>query len=228
MMNIPIDWLLKDDPWIEYRTRLDLLGQPVDDPQVRLAFQSLMAYPLVQNLVAELSGWPGTVISSHKSAGQPFHKLTFIADLGLKASDPGMDAILCRILEHQSDEGPFQLSANIPVHFGGSGTDLWAWALCDAPLIVYALAKFGLQDDPAVKSATDYLAGIIRNNGWPCAVSKELGKFRSPGRKEDPCPFANLAMLKALSAMEEWRGSPASHVGSDTLLGLWSESSKRH
>jgi len=69
---------------------------------------------------------------------------------------------------------------------------------------------------------------LLRDNGWPCAVSKELGKFRGPGRKDDPCPFANLAMLKALSEMEEWRGSPASHVGSDTLLSLWEESRKRH
>ena len=227
-MNIPIDWLLKDDPWIEYRTRLDLLGQPEDDPQVRLAFQSLMAYPLVQNLVAELSGWPGTVISSHKSAGQPFHKLTFIADLGLKASDPGMEAIISRILEHQSDAGPFQLSANIPVHFGGSGTDLWAWALCDAPLIVYALAKFGLQDDPRVKDATHHLAGLIRGNGWPCTVSKELGKFRGPGRKGDPCPFATLAMLKALSAIDEWHNTSECRTGAETLLSLWSESLTQH
>jgi hypothetical protein len=227
-MNIPIDWLLKGDPWIEYRTRLDLLGQPEDDPQVRLAFQSLMAYPLVQNLVAELSGWPGTVISSHKSAGQPFHKLTFIADLGLQTSDPGMHAIIQRILEHHSDEGPFQLSANIPVHFGGTGTDLWAWALCDAPLIVYALAKFGLQDDPRVKDATNYLAGLIRENGWPCTVSKELGKFRGPGRKGDPCPFATLAMLKALSAIDEWRNTSECRTGAETLLSLWSESLTQH
>src|SRR4030067_2570207 len=102
MMNIPIDWLLKDDPWIEYRTRLDLLGQPEDDPQVRLAFQSLMAYPLVQNLVAELSGWPGTVISSHKSAGQPFHKLTFLGSPRLTTNDPGEGTITARILDHQA------------------------------------------------------------------------------------------------------------------------------
>jgi len=228
MMNVPVDWLLEGDPWVEYRTRLDLLGQPEDDPQVRLAHQSMLAHPLVQNLVAELSGWPGTVISSHKSAGQPFHKLTFIADLGLKASDPGMDAIICRILEHQSDEGPFQLSTNIPVHFGGTGTDLWAWALCDAPLIVYALAKFGLQDDPRVKDATNHLAGLIRENGWPCTVSKELGKFRGPGRKGDPCPFATLAMLKALSVMDKWRNTSECHTGAETLLSLWSESLTQH
>ena len=226
--QIPIDWLLVGEPWIEYRTRLDLLGQGMDDPRVRSAHQAMLMDPKIQNLLMELSGWPGKVISSHKSAGQPFHKLTFIADLGLTTNDPGMDVIVRRILEHQSAEGPFQLSANIPTHFGGTGEDQWAWALCDAPLSIYALAKFGLQDDPAVMSATQYLAGLIRDNGWPCAVSKELGKFRGPGRKEDPCPFANLAMLKALSAMEAWRNSPECHTGAETLLTLWSESKTQH
>jgi hypothetical protein len=228
MMQAPIDWLLDGEPWIEYRTRLDLLGQPEEDPKVRSARQTMLANPQVRNLVDELSGLPGTAISSHKSAGQPFHKLTFIADLGLTASDPGMEGIIRRILEHQSAEGPFQLPTNIPVHFGGTGQDQWAWALCDAPLIVYALAKFGLQDDPAVKSAINHLAGLVRDNGWPCAVSKELGKFRGPGRKGDPCPFANLAMLKALSVIKEWRNSPECHTGADTLLSLWSESSTQH
>lgn len=227
-MNAPIDWLLEGEPWIEYRTRLDLLRQTEQDPQVRKSRKSMMANPQVRNLLDDLAGWPGTVISSHKSAGQPFHKLTFIADLGFKAGDPGVDKIISRILQHQADEGPFQLPTNIPTHFGGTGQDQWAWALCDAPLIVYALAKFGLNDDHRVKAAIQYLVGLIRDNGWPCVVSKELGSFRGPGRKADPCPFANLAMLKMLSVLEELRDSPECHVGVEALLSLWSESTTQH
>jgi hypothetical protein len=228
MANAPIDWLLEGEPWIEYRTRLDLLGQSEEDAQVISARNSMLASTQVRNLLAELSEWPGTVISSHKSAGQPFHKLTFVSDLGLKAKDPGMDIITGRVLALQSTEGPFQLSMNIPTHFGGSGEDGQAWALCDAPLSLYALGKFGLDDKPEIKLAAKYLVGLLRDNGWPCAVSKELGKFRGPGRKDDPCPFANLAMLKALSVIEEYHDSPACHTGVETILGLWKESSTQH
>ena len=227
-MNTPIEWLLEGEPWGVYRTRVDLLGRPEDDPQVRSSRQATLASPRIQNLLTELAGWPGTVISSHKSAGQPFHKLTFIADVGLKADDPGMGPVIARILGHQSPEGPFQLPVNIPVQYGGTGQDQWAWALCDAPLIVYALVKFGLANEPAVQAAIQHLAGLIRDNGWPCAVSKELGKFRGPGRKDDPCPYANLAMLKALSQIPAWRDSQACHVGAETLLALWSDSAMRH
>ncbi|MBI4926922.1 MAG: hypothetical protein HY835_04090 [Anaerolineae bacterium] len=227
-MNAPLDWLLAGEPWIAYRTRLDLLGETDRHPAVDLTRHAMLEDGLVAGLVAELSDWPGTVISSHKSAGQSFHKLNFLADLGLTQNDPGMRTIVERILAHQSAEGPFQLPMNIPAHFGGSGQDEWAWALCDAPLQVYALVKMGLGGEPAVCKSLAYLAGLVRENGWPCAVSKELGKFRGPGRKEDPCPFANLAMLKALSVHPDWRDAPASHTGAETLLTLWTESVERH
>ena len=227
-MKPPIDWLLDGEPWIEYRVRLDLLKESEKSPPVTSAREAMLAHGPVIDLVTELSGWPGTVISSHKSAGQPFHKLTFMADLGLKADDPCMSMIVEKILAHQSAEGPFQLPVNIPTNYGGSGQDEWGWALCDAPLIVYALAKFGLGETTEVKAAVAYLMGLLRENGWPCAVSKELGKFRGPGRKDDPCPYASLVMLKALSEFLDPSITPACQTGVEALLKLWAESAAQH
>lgn len=227
-MNTPTDWLLEAEPWVAYRTRLDLLGESETSSAVMKDRQAMLNSKDVKSVLTELMEWPGIVISSHKSAGQLFHKLTFISDLGFKATDKGMEHIIPRILDHQSAEGPFQLGMNIPTHFGGNNQDTWAWALCDAPLTTYALAKFGLQDDPAVHQSVDYLMNLVRDNGWPCVVSKELGKFRGPGRKDDPCPFATLAMLKALSAFEDLHESSAAHTGVETLLNLWQESQTQH
>ena len=228
IMNAPFDWLIEGEPWVEYRTRLDLLGQSEKDHLVISARNSMVTNAKIRSLLTELSGWPGTVISSHKTASQPFHKLTFISDLGFKADDPGINNIVERILKHQSAEGPFQLPMNIPAHYGGTGQDEWAWALCDAPLIAYALAKFGLGNKPEVKAAIKHLTELLRDNGWHCGVSKQLGKFRGPGRKDDPCPFANLAMLKVLSEIEEYRDSAACHAGTETILALWDESVAKH
>ena len=116
-----------------------------------------------------------------------------------------MKAIVDSILALQSEEGPFQLPMNIPTHYGGSGNEEGAWALCDAPLIVYSLIKLGLSNDPRVTKAVEYLLTLQRENGWPCAVSKALGTWRGPGRKDDPCPDANLGMLKGLA---EFKRSP--------------------
>lgn len=227
-MKAPIDWLLSGEPWVAYRTRIDLLGESEKSSAVRACRTAMLESPLVQGLLKELSGWPGKVVSSHKSAGQPYHKLTFIADLGLDSGDPPVAAVITRIMSHRSEEGPFTLPMNIPTHFGGTGKDQWAWALCDAPLIAYALSRFGLEKDPAVRKTVDRLVGLSRDFGWPCAVSKELGSFHGPGKKDDPCPFANLAMLKLLSTTARLRSSPAARAGVETLLMLWKESRKRH
>ena len=227
-MNVPVDWLLEGEPFVEYRTRLDLLSESDDDETVKTARRGMLADSRVVGLIDELSGWPGTVISSHKSAGQQFHKLTFLADLGLRIEDPGVETIVSAVLKRRSDEGPFQLPMSVGPRYGGSGADEWAWALCDAPLIVYGLAKMGLRSDPRVEAAIAHLVGLVRENGRPCAVSKELGTFRGPGRKDDPCPFANLAMLKALAQFDDVRDGPACRVGAETILALWNESREKH
>ncbi|MEW6030413.1 MAG: hypothetical protein ACOYZ8_08045 [Chloroflexota bacterium] len=228
MNDKTIEWLLQGEPWIEYRARVDLLGQVETDPQVRAARKKMLADPRIKALLAELSDWPGEVLNSHRSASQPFHKLEFIADLGLNINDAPVKKIVKKVMAHQSKQGPFQLPTNVPAHFGGSGKDEWAWALCDAPVIVAALIQMGMGADARVQTAVEYLNGLLRDNGWPCAVSPELGKFRGPGRKDDPCPYATLVMLQALAYVPELRESKSAKIGVETLLSLWEKSREQH
>lgn len=227
-MKIPIDWLLEGPAWMQYRVRLDLCAESPDSPQVTAARKALLADAKVQNLIADLQTWPGVVLNSHKSASQPFHKLNFLADIGLRAGDPGIDKIIHQLMSHQTEQGPFQLISNVSPRYGGSGEDTWAWALCDAPLLVYALFQFGLGSHPQVQAALDYLLTLVRENGWPCAVSPEMGTWRGPGRKDDPCPYANLAMLKVLGQDETLRASEAANTGVETLLQLWDTRQDKH
>jgi len=227
-MQLPVQFLLSGPSWVQYRTRQDLLDQSEEAPEVVEARQAMLGEAPIQKIVEELSNWPGEVLSSHKSASQPYHKLNLLADLGFRDSDPGLDRIVERVVAHISEQGPFQLPMNISTSYGGSGKDVWAWALCDAPLIVYALIKLGLSERPPVQKALHYLVGLVRDNGFPCAVSPELGHWRGPGRKGDPCPYANLAMLKPLSQVKDLLDSPASQAGVETLLGLWENRPDQH
>ena len=122
--------------------------------------QRIVAEPQVQALLTELAGWPGSALTSHKAAGTLMHKLNFIADLGLQHTDPGIAELLSKVLAHQSSQGPFQVLLNTPKHFGGSGQDEWAWMLCDAPNLVYALSRMGLAQDPRVRHALDVLLDL--------------------------------------------------------------------
>jgi len=222
-----IRWLLNGDPWVEYRTRVDLLDQSKDDPQVIKAYQETLSHPQIKNLIHELAEWPGPVLKSHKKAGHFLHKLGFLADIGLRADTPGVEKIVNRIMEHRSFEGPFQVMVNIHPRYGGSGKDELAWMLCDAPLVTHAMVKFGLGELPEIQESLNYLVRLVRENGWPCAVSPEVGRFRGPGRKTDPCPYANLVMLKLLSQFPDTHFDPSVKIGVETIFSLWDRRKER-
>ena len=223
-----IDWLIKSNPWTEYRTRIDLLDQPIDSSQMTDAYNRMISHPKIESLITELIDWPGQVLNSHKSAGQSYHKLSFIADLGINHSEPKIKKVIDKVIKHRSEEGIFQLPTNIPAHFGGTGKDQFAWALCDAPINLYSIAKLGLHDDPTVLKAKEYLLKLVRDNGYPCTVSKELGKFRGPGKKEDPCPYATMIMLKLMTLSDYDIESEYATKSINSLLTLWEQSETKH
>jgi hypothetical protein len=222
-MEESIHWLLSTSPFVEYRTRVDLLVQHETEQSVITARNSILKSPMIKDLIYEISNWPGSKLVSHKSAGHSLHKLVFLADLGLTFNDPGMEVLITRVMAHQDPDGPFQMLTNIPTHFGGTGEDVWAWALCDAPSVLYALVKFGLENDPRVKQGIEHLSALVRENGWPCACSPQQGTFRGPGRKCDPCPYANLIMVKLLAAVPDLRDSEACRQGAESILHCWAK-----
>ncbi len=223
-----IQWLLAGEPWVVWRTKRMLLGEDTLSPQVNAAHQAIIGHPKFKTVMAELAYWPLPLLNSHKSAKHPLHLLSFLVDIGLQAEDAGVPDIIEKILSHQSQQGPFQVLMNISPHFGGSGEDTYAWALCDAPLLLYSLVKLGMGDDERVQAALSHLLGLLRDNGWPCAVSPELGRWHGPGRKDDPCPYATLLMLKLLAELPQTQAIEAAQIGAESLLTLWTQSRDRH
>ena len=227
-MNRAFEWLLKSEPWVEYRTSVDLLNLPEEDCTVIDARRHMLDHPQIQGLLDDVSGWPEQIVNSHKNATLPLHKLAFLADLGLTHQDSQIGNVIELICQHMDTNGVPQVLMNIPVHFGGTGENTWSWALCDAPIILYSLVKFGAGNNQSVKAGIKYLTSLLRDNGWPCAVSPQLGKFRGPGRKDDPCPYATLIMLKLLSEVKERKDNDESHIGAEVLLNLWERSRESH
>jgi len=216
------DWLLASgEPWTRYRTLLDLLDRPVDDPQVVAARAEMVAHPQVRGLVAAAAAWGDRPLKRHNDAGHPLAALGVLADFGLRADDPGMSEVVAGLLAHVSPEGPFQTLLRVPRAFGGTDEDGWTWMACDAPTLLSVLLALGLGDDPRVWRAAEHLAGSAAENGYRCVVAPELGRFHGPGRRSDPCPIANVLALKALAQVSELRDSPATHAGAEMLLGHW-------
>jgi hypothetical protein len=222
-----IQWLLgSGEPWTRYRTLVDLLSRPEDDPDAQSARAEMLAHPRVQAMIAEAAAWPGYPLQRHNDAAHPIYKLSTLADFGVRASDPGMGAAVDAVLAHQSPEGAFQTPVNISPKYGGTGEDTWAWQACDAPTLLYALLAMGV-DDARVRQAAEHLASLVQDNGWRCCVAPQLGKFRGPGRKDDPCPIANVYALKALALVPDLRDGPAARAGVEMLLSHWQHRRER-
>ena len=56
--NSTINWLLAGEPWVRYRTRLDILEQQESDPEVKNDYSETVRLPEIQALIAELMEWP--------------------------------------------------------------------------------------------------------------------------------------------------------------------------
>lgn len=222
-VNDPVAAWLKEDPVVDFMMAVDS-GMGAKGREKRRIRMLLL--PSVRALLRDVSTDPWPPINSHRSAQHPLHKLSFLAELGASGEELGVEKVLDRIIASVGEEGVPRLPMSISRSHGGSGDDTLSWALCDTPTLVYSAIKLGRGDDPAIRSAVRRLTSLTSHNGYRCVTSPSLGGFRGPGRKEDPCPYATLLMLKLLSLV-----SPTSEEAGrarECLLDLWEHSLTKH
>jgi hypothetical protein len=222
-----IEWLMEGPSYVRYRTMLDLLHMEGSDGPVVAARSEMVSDPAIRSLASAVSS-PWRPLNSHRSPSHPIHVLEFLTDIGLNGDDLGLRAAVDRLMEGISEEGQFRVPMVIPKHFGGSGVEDMAWIVCDAPMVVSSLARMGLANDPRVVRAAQHLIDLASEKGWLCKGSREIGKFRGPGRKDDPCPYATLISLRAVTEFPHLLSSEATRGGAECLLDLWENSRERH
>ncbi len=216
-----IEWLLESEPWTRYRTLIDLLDRSPDEAQVLVARAEMLAHPQVQALVKTAATWGINPLKRHNDASHALYALSTLADFGLSAKDPGIPPILETVLAHQSGDGAFQSLLHIAPAYGGTGEDQWAWIACDAPTVLYVIIAMGLEGDECIQRAVMHLAELAGEGGFRCSAAPELGRFRGPGRRTDPCPIANVYALKALALLPAYRDSIAVHSAVEMLMRHW-------
>ncbi|MCL2296071.1 MAG: hypothetical protein FWC29_03195 [Methanomassiliicoccaceae archaeon] len=214
------------EAWLQYAIRLNLLGESKGNLE-QLRSQAL-SDPKIRSYLEDITDYHSILVSNHKNPELPIHKLLFLLDIGFDTEVQEIRTAVEKIMEHKDSNGVYYSLTNIPKHFGGSGEDIFGWCLCDAPLLLLALLKAGVDYEKHIKQGVDYLVGFHNGSGFPCTVSQEFGKFRGPGRKDDCCPYASLIMLKLLSAIPEYRNSEVAMNTAKGLLSLWGNSLERH
>lgn len=216
----------RSDNWLKYAILLHLFHKPKDTlGEIR---KTALADDRIQNDLSNIKNFHGTLVTNHKNPDLPIHKLLFLLDLGFDTEIPEIKTAIEEILKHKDEHGIYQSMTNVPKHFGGAGVDVFSWCLCDAPLLLLALLKAGMDYCTYIKPGVDHLVALCRDNGFPCAVSPELGKFRGPGKKDDCCPYATLIMADLLSYIPEYRNSQAAASSVGVLLDLWNNSLDQH
>jgi len=222
-----IDFILEnEETWLRYAARINILKESKES--VAGLRQQALSDPKIQAYLKDIADYHNILVSNHKNPDLPIHKLLFLLDIGFDTDVPEIRTAIDKIMEHKDENGVYQSLTNIPKHFGGNGEDTFGWCLCDAPLLFFALFQAGIDYDKHIKQGVDYLAGFHTDSGFPCSVSREFGKFRGPGRKDDPCPYASLVMLKLLSAVPVYHESEIVSTTAAALLSLWKNSLERH
>jgi len=214
------------EPWLQYAIRFNLLHESRED-LFDLRNEALKDKK-IQSHLSSITNFHHTIVRNHKDPDLSIHKLLFLLDIGLGLDIPEIDSAIQQIMSHQDGLGVYQSLTNIPPHYGGKGEDVFGWCLCDAPLLLTALLRSGINYNHHIKQGADHLVGLCTKEGFPCSVSKEHGKFRGPGRKDDCCPYATLIMLNLLSGIDEYRNSDTAKNGVSVILSLWESSHKRH
>ncbi len=209
---------------MQYAARKQLLGESEKSlsPLRKAALQA----PYIQSLLKDIGALYTTLVTAHKNFTMPLHKLLLLLDLGFDATVPEIAAAKKALLAHQDPNGVPNVPTNTPVQYGGTGEDSLSWALCDGPLSLLAAALAGAEYETDLKQGVTYLAGLLRPNGFPCAVSQ--GTWRGPGKKADSCPYASLCMLRLFAVLPQWRESEAAKTAAESILWLWENSWEQH
>jgi len=222
-----VDFILENgDAWLQYAVRLNMLNESKES--LTELEQQALADVKIKGYLNDIADYHGILVRNHKDPDLPIHKLLFLLDIGFETSVPEIQTAVEKIMVNKDENGIYQSRTNIPKHFGGNGEDTFGWCLCDAPLLLLALIKAGVDYEKHIKQGVDHLVGFYKESGFPCTVSKEFGKFRGPGRKDDCCPNASLQMLKLLSAIPEYKDAEITVDTAMGFLSLWENSRERH
>ena len=121
----------------------------------------------------------------------------------------------------------YTLPLKISESYGGTGQPIAAWALCDAPVTVSALARLGLGGEPDVLAARDALMSLARENGWPCTLSTDI-RWRGRGARRIPALMPRWPCSRSLLPGRRPGIRPPPAPAPRALLGLWATSRERH
>lgn len=212
-----MEWLLKGEPWVVYRTLIDLFDKDERDTEVVAARTAIFEHPLVKRIFDGLNedGYWGTPKDIHTwwpRKDTTFWLLPVLADFGFTVQDKRIARACDYVLSAQLKSGGFGWDPPT------KPSD------CHSAVITESLAKLGLLRDSRVQKAYEWLAKRQRvDGGFWC---KDTGQIGEPREKEPSCAMATMFVLSALAQNPELRDSEVAGKAVDFLFGCWKNRGK--
>jgi hypothetical protein len=217
LQSAPIDWLLGGEPFVRYRTLIDLLGKPEKDKEVEKAKKQIRQHRLVKQIFTRQNkdGYWGTAKDIFKwwpKKDTTFWLLNVLADFGFTREDKKI-AKACE----------YVFGTQLPS--GGFG---WAPpptpAECFTSILTESLAKLGYALDPRLSRAYEWLIQRQRpDGGFWCKKTGQPGGLRE---KEPSCALATLCVLGALIRNPDLKKSKIASKAGEFLLRCWDNREK--
>jgi hypothetical protein len=201
------NWLLQGPEWLKYAVKTQLLNEEAD-------VRPVLADPMIIHIIERLKdirhgipAIPGPSINADEYEN-PYWDLFFLADIGLKASEAGLETEIKGLLNKQYADGTYITEFGMePSYF------------CKSAIILSSIARLGYQGDPHIRKCVDiFLKSQRLDGGWYCNPNHNIG---APLQYEPSCPQENLNILLLLGQYEEYRNNPRFNGAIDLLLKHW-------
>jgi hypothetical protein len=212
-----IQWLLQGDPWVRYRTLVDILNNDKNSKEVIAARRAVVSHGLIKKILGKRNkdGYWGTPIDIRTwwpRKDTTFWMLGMLADFGFTKDDQGITRACEYVFGIQTDSGGFGWTPPSKAYE------------CHTAVLAEALARLGYLGDPRLQNAYDWLISRQRlDGGFWC---KDTGQPGSSRESEPSCALATMFVLGALAQDPGFRGSKVARKGNVFLLQCWENRGK--
>jgi hypothetical protein len=214
---MPADWLLSGEPFVKYRTLIDLLDKKREDKDVLATEKLVYENRLVKKIFDKQNkdgywGTPEDIYTWWPKKDTTFWLLGVLADFGFTRRNKKI-----------ARAGEYVFSTQLPD--GGFG---WAPTPtsgdCFTGILTESLSKLGYINESRLRKAYGWLVKRQRlDGGFWCKNSGLPGK---PREKEPSCAYATLCVLGAIAQNAEIKNSKFTRRSVEFLLKCWENRGK--
>jgi hypothetical protein len=145
-----INWLLEGEPWVRYRTLVDLLGKSENVNDVTKAKEQISHHPLIKKIFNKQNkdgywGVPKDILTWWPKKDTTFWQLPILADFGFTKEDKRITRACEYVFGLQLKSGGF------------NSFNPRKAADCHTAILLEPLAKIGFSGDPRSKKAYQWL-----------------------------------------------------------------------